>query len=169
MVPEAGAQVARRLSLSDAPDGDRAGPARGGRLTRVDPDELDRLRAALPDLQRVGLVVLFGSCAKGSPRADSDLDVAILPSGPLSAADEADLEDALGRAGGRTVDLTRLDRTDDVVLRREIARGLLLHEGQPGVFARFRADAMLEWLDLEPVYLDAQARYLKRVAGGGAG
>ncbi len=135
----------------------------------MEPAELDRLRAALRDLQSAGLVVLFGSCAKGSPRADSELDVAVLPSGPLSAADEADLEDALARASGRAVDLLRLDRTDDVVLRREVARGVLLREERPGSFARFRADAALEWLDLEPVYLDAQARYLRRVAGGGAG
>ncbi len=110
------------------------------------------------------LVVLFGSMASGVARPDSDMDVAILPSGPFSAADEARLVDELERVSGRDVDLVRLDRVDDVVLRREIARGVPVREQTPGGFARFAADAALEWLDLEPVYNDAQARFLRRIA-----
>ena len=99
-------------------------------------------------------------------RPDSDLDVAVLPLGAWSAVDEAALVDALERATGRDVDLVRLDRVDDVVLRREVARGLPLREHTPLAFARFAAEAALEWLDFEPVYLEAQARYLRRVARG---
>lgn len=114
----------------------------------------------------LALAVLFGSVARGEARPDSDLDVAILPTGRFSAVDEARLVEALSLASGREVDLVRLDRVEDVVLRREIARGMPLREAERGDFARFAADAMLAWLDLEPIYLDAQARYLAHVAAG---
>jgi len=129
-------------------------------------DDIDALRSVFAGRDDLGLVVLFGSVGRGGARPDSDLDVAIVPSRPFSAMDEARLIDAVARISGREVDLVRLDRTEDVVLRREIARGTPLHEAAPGTFARFAADAMLAWLDLEPTYLDAQARYLARVAAG---
>jgi hypothetical protein len=92
--------------------------------------------------------------------------VAIVPVRAFSATDEADLIEALHRETGREVDLVRLDRVDDVVLRREVARGLPLREAAAGAFARFAAEAVLAWLDLEPIYLAAQARFLQVVAKG---
>ena len=124
----------------------------------------DELRALLRDRRELALVVLFGSCAQGTQGEGSDVDVAVLPVGELSSADEAQLEGSIARLAGREVDFVRLDRTEDIVLRREIARGTPLREGEPGAFARFAADAVLEWLDFEPTYRDAQARYLRKVA-----
>jgi len=124
----------------------------------------DALRTLLRDRRDLGTVVLFGSCARGAEGARSDIDIAVLPPGDLSAAAEADVEDAVARLTGREVDLVRLDRTEDLVLRREIARGIPLREHSPGAFARFAADAALAWLDLEPTYRDAEARFLRRVA-----
>jgi uncharacterized protein len=109
----------------------------------VDPRVLDELRALLRDRTELGLVVLFGSCARGTEREASDLDVAILPTRDLSSVEEAELEAALERATHREIDLVRLDRTDDIVLRREIARGMPLREGRPGMYARFAASAAL--------------------------
>ena len=68
----------------------------------------------------VALAVVFGSFAKGTSREASDLDLAILPTGAFSLEDEAQLVDAVERATNREVDLVRLDRTEDIVLRREI-------------------------------------------------
>lgn len=44
-------------------------------------DAVSRLRAALAtgDAPRLRLALLFGSSARGTPRPDSDLDVAIVP------------------------------------------------------------------------------------------
>ena len=126
----------------------------------------DDLQALLRDRHELALVVLFGSCSQGTEREGSDVDVAVLPAGELSSADEAQLEGAIARLAGREVDLVRLDRTEDIVLRREIARGTPLREGEPGAFARFAADAVLAWLDFAPMYLAAQARYLRKVAQG---
>lgn len=133
------------------------------------PPALDLLRAPLRDRDALALVVLFGSVAAGTARPDSDLDVAVLPAGDWSASDEAELIGALEDASGREIDLVRLDHVDDLVLRREIARGVALREARPGLFARFRAEATLAWLDLEPTYLRAQASYLRRIARGARG
>lgn len=130
----------------------------------ADRDGLEFLRALLAQRTDLALVVLFGSTARGCARPDSDLDVAVVPLGAWSAVDEAAFVDALERATGRDVDLLRLGRVDDVVLRREVARGVPLREHTPFAFARFAAEAALEWLDFEPVYLGAQARYLRAVA-----
>ena len=124
----------------------------------------DELRQLLRDRHDLALVVLFGSCAQGKEREGSDIDVAVLPAGELSSVDEAQLEGAIARLTGRDVDLVRLDRTDDVILRREIARGVPLRQGARGAFARFTADAVLEWLEFEPTYRAAQQLYLRRVA-----
>ena len=123
------------------------------------------LRSVLRERHDLALAVLFGSHAKEKEHPESDLDVAVLPNDAFSAASEAELADALWRATGREVDLIRLDRIDDAVLRKEIASGVPVYETEPGTFARFAAEATLAWLDLEPVYLAAQARFLRRIAG----
>jgi predicted nucleotidyltransferase len=133
----------------------------------VDGELLDTLRKLLAARDEVALAVVFGSVAKGSARPSSDLDLALLPTGAFSLEDEARLVPDLERATGREVDLVRLDRTEDIVLRREIGlHGVAVREARPGNFARFRAEAQLDWLDLEPTYLDAEARFLRRVAAG---
>jgi predicted nucleotidyltransferase len=124
------------------------------------------LRQALEGDETVALAVLFGSFAKGRAHAASDVDVAIVPARDLSLEGEAALVARLERATGRTVDLVRLDRTEDLVLRREVALGALLWETNAGAFARFRAEAVVAWLDFEPVYTRATKLYLQRVAEG---
>ena len=70
--------------------------------------------AALIDACRAAgeprLVLLFGSVARGTARADSDLDVAIDLGRPLTADDKLALIEALAVASGRPVDLVDLRR-----------------------------------------------------------
>jgi predicted nucleotidyltransferase len=126
----------------------------------------DDLHRVFEGRSNLAFVALFGSCARGCERPDSDVDLALLPTGAFSLADEADLEAAVEQATGREVDLVRLDRTDDIILRREIAKGEAVFEAKAGLFGRFRAEAAVEWLDFEPVYTKARDLYLRRVAEG---
>jgi predicted nucleotidyltransferase len=126
----------------------------------------ETLRTALEGDETIAFAVLFGSFAKGNAHASSDVDVAVMPSRELTLEDEAALASHLERATGRTVDLVRLDRTEDFVLRREVALGLPVWELRRGAFARFRAEAVVAWLDFEPVYTQATQLYLRRVAEG---
>jgi uncharacterized protein len=127
---------------------------------------LEALRRCLAGRTDLRFVVVFGSFAKGKAHAGSDVDLAIVPVGPFSVHDEGDLAEVVSRATGRELDLVRLDRTEDIVLRREIAHGELVWESERGAFAAFRARAQVEWLDFEPVYTRATALYLRRVAEG---
>lgn len=127
----------------------------------VQDDLLDQLRAAVAGDSGLQLVVIFGSRARGSANAGSDLDVAY-----KGSADELELMERLGRVAHCDVDLVHLDRAD-VILKNRIAReGVAIYELAPGTFSRFAANAALEYLDLEPLLLESRRRYLRRVAGG---
>lgn len=124
----------------------------------------ERILAALRAGPPLRLAILFGSRASGRVHAESDVDVAIVPVDPeLALSAELALQDAIARAANLDVDLVRADRADTVV-RREIARGRPLLEERPGTFARFAADAMLEYLDMEPLLIESRRRYLRRIA-----
>jgi len=56
----------------------------------------------------VAVAWLFGSLAQDAARPDSDLDIAVLGSSPLTQADTKDLIETLARLSGRPVDLVDL-------------------------------------------------------------
>lgn len=123
-------------------------------------DLLDQLRAALTGRPGLRLVVVFGSRARDSAHPGSDLDVAY-----DGSTDELELMERLARVARCDVDLVGLDRAD-VILKNRIAReGVAVFEVTPGTFARFAANAALEYLDLEPLLVESRRRYLRRVAG----
>lgn len=123
-------------------------------------DFLRELGAALQVQSGLRLAVVFGSRARGGARADSDLDLAY-----DGEVDEVSLMELVGRIAHCDVDLVRLDRAD-VILKNRIAReGVPVFQAAPGAFARFAADAALEYLDLEPLLVDSRRRYLRRVGG----
>jgi predicted nucleotidyltransferase len=90
---------------------------------------------------------MFGSCARGTTRAGSDVDLGVagLPVSRLAA-----LESALARAAGRPVDLVDLT-TAPPLLRFEIARdGRVIVERVAHAWSDFRARAMVDWWDWAP-------------------
>jgi hypothetical protein len=119
---------------------------------RPDSNLIANLQDALRDGPPLRLAVLHGSAAAGASRADSDVDIAILPGpGGLDAAAESALLARLARAGGADVDLVRLDAPLSTLLKWRIAiTGVPLFESQPGEFARFRAEAASEYIDFAP-------------------
>jgi len=113
-------------------------------ITRL--EELARdLARAQPSLR---LIVIFGSVVSGTPRVDSDVDIAILGSGFW---DGLALASALGAELGRephAIDLA----TAPEALKFEVARsGVLLFEREPFDWARFQASAALGFFDLAPL------------------
>lgn len=103
---------------------------------------LQGLREAVPDL---GLVVLFGSTAKGRRRGGSDVDVAVHCAGP------AELDTLYGvlapALGSDRLDLVDLRRAGPL-LAMEVARsGRLLYESRPGAFRQFQSLASRRYCD----------------------
>lgn len=121
---------------------------------------LDQLRAAIAGYPGLRLVVVFGSRARGSANPGSDLDLAY-----DGSANELELMERLGRVARCDVDLVSLDRADAILKNRIAREGLAIYEHARGAFARFAADAALEYLDLEPLLVESRRRYLRRVGG----
>lgn len=86
--------------------------------------QVDLVRSALSPLPYVELAILFGSLAKGSQRAHSDLDVAVLAKERLTAAQRIELIDSMAIASGRPVDLIDLRSAGQPILNQILAYGI---------------------------------------------
>ena len=124
-----------------------------------------RIRAVLEDGPPLRLAVLFGSAAHDRLRAESDVDIGIVPRDPdLPLSAEFTLQARLEAACGRTVDLIRLDRAS-TLLKWEAARvGVPIVVDSAHAFSRFAAEAALEHADLMIALTPAAERFRQRVA-----
>jgi predicted nucleotidyltransferase len=84
-------------------------------LARIVREELTRFRPVV--------VYLYGSVAKGTPRPESDLDVAFLPSFACDAYDVFRAEQVLAAKLGRDVDLADLSRAGAVLKAQVLEHG----------------------------------------------
>ena len=73
-------------------------------------------------------VYVFGSAATGRIRSDSDLDLAILPSAPISALKLFEARMQLAEIVRRDVDLIDLSSASTVLCKEVLAGGRLLYE-----------------------------------------
>jgi predicted nucleotidyltransferase len=124
-------------------------------------DNVSRALALEPDVR---LALLFGSVARGTDGADSDVDLAVqVP----EDYDLAALSSRLSLALGREVEVISL-RDPGVPMIEELLRdAVVVHEGEYGAAAQWRSHA---WLDREidlPWYERMRDAWLKHVAEGG--
>ena len=132
----------------------------------VDTSLRERLAAAIASGPSLALAVLFGSAAQGVLRANSDVDVAIVPmEGGLDAAAETLLWRRLTAAARREVDLVRVDETPTLLKWRIATTGIPLFEVQPGTFAHFQASAASEYMDYAPTLAHCGELFRRRLAG----
>ncbi|MEX2480093.1 MAG: nucleotidyltransferase domain-containing protein [Gammaproteobacteria bacterium] len=133
---------------------------------------IDELTRQLQDDPRIAAAVLFGSFARGTPRADSDIDVAVLA---VDAAARASLAAAyhqrlgdLGTALARDVHLIDFESTDPALRRTIVARGVALFDRSAGALDRARARALIDYFDgeyMRRVIDAAQRRQLDTARG----
>lgn len=132
-----------------------------------DPQLVARLQAVLRAGPPMRLALLFGSAAEGALRADSDVDIAILPEDPtLPLGAELSIQADLSRAAGREVDLVRLDTAPTLVKWQVAQHGVPLLVADAWSLPRFVATTASEWLDFAPALREAQERFRRRVAAG---
>jgi len=89
----------------------------------MDDRTLEVLRNVLTGVQDLRLAIAFGSVASGRAAIDSDLDLAVGKSRPLSAADRMALIATLANALGRPVDLVDLAAVGEPLLGEILAGG----------------------------------------------
>lgn len=104
----------------------------------------------------LGLIVLFGSSARGAARPGSDADIGVLRADGRRlryrelAAVFSELAAAVEPRIGRPLDLADL-ATDDAIFRREVARdGQVLFEDVDGRWVEFVTHALIDYADIEP-------------------
>ena len=89
------------------------------------------LRPLLDRVPGAAAVYAFGSRAGGVARAESDLDLAVLPPRPLDPVERFDVQEALAAHLGVDVDLVDL-LSASTVMRAEVLRsGRVIHDADP--------------------------------------
>lgn len=98
------------------------------------------------------LVILFGSLANDRARNDSDLDIAVASSTPLTAQTHIAIIEDLVLAFGRPVDLIDLDRTHNPLLQQILTKGrrILCHDRTR--YAELLLRMVYEEADFMPYY-----------------
>jgi len=125
---------------------------------------LDALRSALARGPALRFAILFGSQARGTARADSDVDVAFMPTEPLTMAQEHALAAELERAAGTTVDLVPVADAP-MALRWRIARdGIVLCSSPPHTASRFLAETGIAHDELRDLELAGMRRFRAALA-----
>jgi predicted nucleotidyltransferase len=112
-----------------------------------------RILTALRDLRdAIEVLVLFGSRAGGRPRADSDLDVALLAREAAPERDRlpAEVAAALSDVVPYTrVDVVALDRAPELLRQRIMERGQVLLGASSPRWKQLRVQTMREHADRE--------------------
>src|SRR5919107_1423503 len=121
---------------------------------------IEALREALCGRKDVRLALLFGSRARGRARPDSDADVAVLG----KSLDLLRLASDLSDAAGVEVDVVSLEDPGYPLLNVVLRDGLLLHEGERGVAAAWRARAWLQAETDRPWFERMRDAFLRRLA-----
>lgn len=114
---------------------------------------MEELQRALEQETRLAYALVFGSRARGSAPAQSDLDVAVgLASGVrLEPHELGDLVSTLERATGRTIDLVLLDEAPPAVAYRVFRDGRVLLERDHSALVERKTRAILDYLDFRPL------------------
>jgi hypothetical protein len=120
-----------------------------------------QLQEVFQSFPEVTAVFLFGSRAEGRAGVESDLDLAIVSTGPLLREHRLELLAALVSVGLDNVDVVFLD-TGDVVLRYEAVRpNCLVYAREDFDRGGFYTQVLREYLDFLP-YLTIQREAIKR-------
>ncbi|MFN8599246.1 MAG: nucleotidyltransferase domain-containing protein [Candidatus Binatia bacterium] len=120
----------------------------------------DLLRQALAGRTEVRLAILFGSTARGTDRADSDVDVAVLGRevDPLALATD------LTRAVNREVQIVDLDAVGFPMLQAIVRDGVIVAEHEKGCAARWRSHALVDLENDRPWFERMRDAYLDHLA-----
>lgn len=116
-------------------------------------NELDRtITEVMTRRPSVILAIVFGSMAKDRARNDSDLDIAVATSTPLTAQTHIAIIEDLALAVGRPVDLIDLDRTHNPLLQQILTNGrrVLCHDRTR--YAELILRMVYEEADVMPYY-----------------
>jgi predicted nucleotidyltransferase len=123
----------------------------------VTPSEgLERLRAAagsgelraLCRRRHVNLLTVFGSAGRGEPEP-RDLDIGVLTEHGADFDLFGFVADVIELVGLEQVDVAHLNAAGPLLRERALVGSIILHENEPGTWARASTAAVMERLDTE--------------------
>jgi len=107
------------------------------------------------------LAFLMGSYAKGTPRKDSDVDVAVLFDVPPGIEEIASLREALTLLLKKEVDLVLLNLAGPVIRMQALKTGKILYH-EKGAYEEFFTRTLNEYTDLKYFRKEAEEKILGR-------
>lgn len=110
---------------------------------------IEQLRQLLERQGDIRLSIVFGSVADGSQHSESDVDIAVLADGPLTARRKMALIDALARAAERPIDLIDLSTAGEPLLGQILQHGQRL-TGADSTFATLVSRHLFDAADFLP-------------------
>ena len=113
--------------------------------------------------------LVFGSVARGTPRPESDVDVALglFPGASRDAQALGGLAARLTAAAGREAHVVLLDEAPAPLAYRIFRDGRVLLERDHGALVSRKARAVLEYLDFKPIEERCAAGVLRAAAARG--
>ena len=106
---------------------------------------IEGVRSEIPS---VVAIYLFGSTATGELRADSDIDLAVLPAAPAPVAQLWSLAQELAVSAGRDVDLIDLQAASTVMRAQVISTGKRLYCANELLCSEFEDRAYADYASL---------------------
>jgi len=144
-------------------------------LRKIDPvllgERLPEMVERLSAFPEVAAIWLFGSVARGRPRATSDVDIAVFTVPGARRRDPLRQLEYVG-AASKALGTDRLDvvilNSAPVTLRHEVFRhGKLLFQRDDAGLARFREASMREYEDTAPLRRSLREAYFRRIRENG--
>ncbi len=127
----------------------------GTEIHRQDEPDATVRAAIVSVLERhpsVTMAILFGSLAAGRGRLDSDLDLAVSTTAPLTVVARVELIDELAAAVGRPIDLIDLTQAHGPLLQQVLTTGRLMLCRNRTEYAELMRRQAYEEADLMPYY-----------------
>ena len=110
------------------------------------------IRQVLARHPSIAVAILFGSLAAGRERTDSDLDLAVASTTPLSPQTRIQLIEELAVASRRPIDLIDLDQTYSPLLQQILTKGCLIICTDRTRYANLLLRVVYEEADVMPYY-----------------
>ena len=109
-----------------------------------------QLREVLSGFPQIMLAILFGSVARGTANAQSDLDLAVIAEKPLQAAEKIQIIEALAMATGRPIDLVDVYAAPEPLLGQVLKHGRRVL-GTDQAYAKLLYRHLIEQADFVPL------------------
>ena len=127
---------------------------------------IDRVVALLEERFGLDALFVFGSEAAGTPRRDSDVDLAALLRRRPDGLELLDAQTALEEIAGRDVDLVDLGAASPILARQVLRSGRCVFGASAAALAHFEAILPSRYEDLKRVRAEAESALVQRVIHG---